>query len=497
MQPATSNRLAKFLLFCTTLFLILSLISGYGWYSLRKNRLKIENLSPTEVNQLVHQYLAKSPGAFIRAWFCPDIGYVLRPNVKIELWRDTFGTNTIGMRTHPVEKPANTFRVLFVGDSWTFGTGVKQEQAFPAQFEALANQHAGASQKIQAWTLALGGWNTENEMSAMEAFLERLEPDAVVVCPTENDIDGSQDAAPSGDWCRPFWPPEYDLGVKAPCWDSPLQRRLWSSVFGRIRKSELLLKRYKVPMFIFFVGGWRGGEPMAHHYVSQAGIEAPYLVVPLEFYGGQYGGGEQHYHHGSPLAYQVFGNLIYQMVEKTLNWKPLPDAVRAKRPNGQPVTAFLKTPPGNWLETYTKMLNDNLSRGILKSAETFVPGTPTAMPLAWGTMDWDNGLVRRSTVVLLVRKAGATKVVVHLERLSGLKYLYPLELKFTIPSFEKDLSCTHTISADGPQVQTFDVPIPADIVPGRFMEVMILAPRASLRDDFMPQCTRVVRMEQK
>jgi hypothetical protein len=497
MEPGKSSPLVKVLLLATSAFLCAALVCAYGWYSTRNRPLKIESLSPNEVQHLVQQYFTKAPGVLLRTWFCPDIGSIFAPNTKISLWNDTFTSNEIGMRTHSVEKPADVFRVVFDGDSWAYGMGVTLDKSFPAQFEALANKYSGSAKKIQAWTLALPGWNTENEMSALEAFWDRIRPDAVVLCPTENDIDGSQDVGPSGEWCRPFWPTDYDLGVKSDAWDSPLTRRLWRDVFRRIRRTELLLEQHHVPMSLFFVGNWLGGEPFAHYHLSQAGIKAPYLVAPPEFYVPPYVGAPQDFGHGTPQAYDAFARMIYRLVEKQLGWKPLPDAMLAKRTSGEPVPVFTKTPEGNWREVHEKGMQAWIAKGVPKFSEQFVAGSETSPRQCWGTMDWKSGLVRRSTAILLHRQPSASKLLIQVARVPELKSLYPLDVKITIPSFSQDVTVSRTIAADGPDAQTIDAPIPKDIPAGNVMEVLFLLPRASVGNDLMPQSLKITRIEQK
>ena len=150
-------------------------------------RISIDALSPEDRQALVEQFFSVATNAYSPAWFSPVVGFTLRRNQKVRAWGSSFDTNALGYRTHPVRKPENVLRVLFLGDSWTFGLGVDEKESFPHQFEVLANRVAEGDRPIEAWNLALPGYNLLNAIGALDAFADRLQPDAVVFCPTPND----------------------------------------------------------------------------------------------------------------------------------------------------------------------------------------------------------------------------------------------------------------------------------------------------------------------
>ena len=115
----------------------------------------LESLSPQERQDLLEEALEISPGIYRPAYFAPGLGYTLVPDREIEAWGTRVAANDLGFRSPPSAKPAGTTRVLFVGDSWTFGLGVEAEEAFPARLAELARESAGGD--VQAWSLALPG----------------------------------------------------------------------------------------------------------------------------------------------------------------------------------------------------------------------------------------------------------------------------------------------------------------------------------------------------
>jgi lysophospholipase L1-like esterase len=99
--------------------------------------------------------------------------------------RITYETNNIGLRgrDHALESDPGTTRILCLGDSYTFGEGVREEDTYPARLEALLHASAASAgdsssfEVINAGVQALG---TRLEALLLERLL-RLEPDVVIV----------------------------------------------------------------------------------------------------------------------------------------------------------------------------------------------------------------------------------------------------------------------------------------------------------------------------
>ena len=70
--------------------------------------------------------------------FC-DIRFEFKPNLKIIKKMVPFKTNKIGLRDkeYILKKPLHTYRVAVFGDSWTVGSGVKEENIYSSLLRLL------------------------------------------------------------------------------------------------------------------------------------------------------------------------------------------------------------------------------------------------------------------------------------------------------------------------------------------------------------------------
>ncbi len=82
--------------------------------------------------------------------------------------------------TQRLEKRENTFRILVVGDSFTWGSGVHPEDAYPDRLERrLRGFETVGEVEVINWSGR--GWNTTEEWSSLNRRLDRLEPDLLIL----------------------------------------------------------------------------------------------------------------------------------------------------------------------------------------------------------------------------------------------------------------------------------------------------------------------------
>lgn len=193
-------------------------------------------LSEIETRLIWPQPVPDSGGLYV--YERGDLGYRLKPNLVDEPFvRPEFdtlvSTNADGLRGDEVGlRGPDTFRILVLGDSFTFGYGANQEDAYPQVVEqVLGDLDTGWNYEV------LNGGVPGYMVSQARAYYERygvaLQPDLVVVTVTINDVDlAAKDVTPfavdaSGHLVTPTrqaigvrdgilgvrWPDPFDVGV--------------------------------------------------------------------------------------------------------------------------------------------------------------------------------------------------------------------------------------------------------------------------------------------
>lgn len=112
----------------------------------------------------------------------PYTGYRLRPDSEGFFQHGIPATvNSQGHRDDevPMEKPEDTFRILLLGDSFTVGANVYEEQAYPQVLEELLN--ARSSQKIEVVNTGVGGWEPFMYAQYYEHYGRQYDPDLILI----------------------------------------------------------------------------------------------------------------------------------------------------------------------------------------------------------------------------------------------------------------------------------------------------------------------------
>ncbi len=142
-DPAVSSRIANGLLAVAAAGVAGSLFFALAWYRAASAEVRLRDLSVEQRQALVAEAQDVLPGVYVNAWFEPRIGYTLKPGQEVEFPYDTFVANELGYRTGSAAKTPGAFRVVFVGDSWTFGDGVRQEESLAVAAERGIMRAAG------------------------------------------------------------------------------------------------------------------------------------------------------------------------------------------------------------------------------------------------------------------------------------------------------------------------------------------------------------------
>ena len=109
--------------------------------------------------------------------------------------------NSQGYRgpSRPFEKPPGTLRILLVGDSYTFGVGMPEEDTIAAQLEDILE--ASSPGPVEVLNFGVPGVNLEETFEQYERFASRWEHDLVLYLLFRNDLDEPQcDEASTNRW---------------------------------------------------------------------------------------------------------------------------------------------------------------------------------------------------------------------------------------------------------------------------------------------------------
>jgi len=445
-----------------------TLVCAAGWFLAARGGMSLEDLGPDERQALLESLLHESPGVFAAAWYDPPIGYTLRPQHRVSAWDDDFTANELGYRSGPPTKAPEVFRVVFLGDSWTFGMGVRREESFPHQLATLANARRRNGREIEAWSLALPGYNTFNELAALDFFFERLQPDAVVVCPTMNDVDSSGHVLPNGSLTRigvvrDGFGNDHSLVYRSQLVDSFQFKQRWLAAFRAVKEIEERLRARRIPLLVYFTATW--DPSFAHWLVAESRLAAPYVITPGELTGLRWRNPPP-FRHGTPAANRLYAGMVYQGLARLLRWPALePSAEDVEVPVYSPASAPALAGPARKL----------LRRASARVPEAYQPSPEAALQCV-GPMDCATGLMGRATTILVRRRPEATRLVISLLPLPDAASLYPLTVTAAVASPSGGSRASAEVRG-GAVPHRLSVPIPADLEADAVLDVALRAAR--------------------
>ena len=96
--------------------------------------------------------------------------------------------NEIGIRDGPInQKGSNEFRIVFLGDSVTFGVGVPNSATFVRKLEVILQETA--NRRVRAINTGVTSYNTTMQLAFLRKYGDFLQPDAVALLYSMNDFD--------------------------------------------------------------------------------------------------------------------------------------------------------------------------------------------------------------------------------------------------------------------------------------------------------------------
>lgn len=112
----------------------------------------------------------------------------LMPNMIIYEEGIEYKINSKGMRDYefPYEKPQDTYRVVVLGDSVTFGYNIHMDDSYPKQLERLLNENN--KEKYEVINLGVGAYNTWQEFQLLKNEGLKYNPDLIIFGFLFNDL---------------------------------------------------------------------------------------------------------------------------------------------------------------------------------------------------------------------------------------------------------------------------------------------------------------------
>ena len=114
----------------------------------------------------------------------------LRPGLQTTFQKVSVRTNSCGMRgvERSINKPGETYRIALLGDSFTFGWGVEEEESFAVKLEKNLNRLSNFKPRFEVLNFGVPGYSTFQEVAQFKQVGSDFNPDAVLVFFIENDF---------------------------------------------------------------------------------------------------------------------------------------------------------------------------------------------------------------------------------------------------------------------------------------------------------------------
>lgn len=120
-----------------------------------------------------------------------DLWDISKPNVRGQFKGRLYTSNSAAFRGPEITvgKPAGTFRILLLGDSFTNGQGVRYEESYAALLSMALNR-GNDRRRYEVLNLGIGGFNLWSSVHRLKTDGLKFDPDLVIYGYTANDIEG-------------------------------------------------------------------------------------------------------------------------------------------------------------------------------------------------------------------------------------------------------------------------------------------------------------------
>lgn len=168
--------------------IILCIVFGY----LLKKNLWPSNVGPNMDDRKIKTLSNKSQLKFY---------YELKPNLKFKsnlsyLGREfnysiEYDTNSDGfnqLTEFPLVKTNNSYRIITIGDSFTFGESVNTKDNFPSQLQTLLNKECKNNMRYEIFNLGVFGYDIQYSLERLRLRGIKYDPDLVIWTLIEDDF---------------------------------------------------------------------------------------------------------------------------------------------------------------------------------------------------------------------------------------------------------------------------------------------------------------------
>lgn len=132
---------------------------------------------------------ASLPGVY-RFHKDPLVGFVLRQGENMQSGRTIMTSDNLGMRVRPGPRPPrNATRIVVLGDSVAFGSGLKDDETIACHLERVLEEVRGPdAEPVVCRTVAMPGWNHRNAVHGLFDHFPIFDPHIVIYMPIPNDL---------------------------------------------------------------------------------------------------------------------------------------------------------------------------------------------------------------------------------------------------------------------------------------------------------------------
>jgi lysophospholipase L1-like esterase len=128
--------------------------------------------------------------------FIPGLPAALKNN---PVWEISLNSQGFRDEEFPAGKTPGVFRIICLGDSWTFGANVGQEQAYPQRLKALLRREFPEA-NFEVFNLGVLGYSSQQGLELLRRTIDKMQPDMVTIAYAWNDasLAGFHDSDMSG-----------------------------------------------------------------------------------------------------------------------------------------------------------------------------------------------------------------------------------------------------------------------------------------------------------